>query len=224
MSSTRDLSTAHPIRPVVVLAISLIVVACSPGRVPSPVVLVNPTAVAVSPVTTLAPRFSPASALGPPDPCRPAAGGELAPSEDTALEARLPDSLNGVRLCKASFRGHTILGRSPSVDDLALLARFGKTIDDYTMAMATEPTASLDSLGAIRLPGVDGAQFLSAYLSTSQKANARLEVAPDTLGGKKVMAMTDPDGTTYIYANGDTLFFALSADPGWAASGLAALP
>lgn len=206
----------HRTRSLAVLAITLIVVGCSPSPAPSRVALAIPTATAPSP--------SPSSVAGTTTACAPAAGGEALPSEDKALEARLPDSLNGVGLCKGSFRGNTILGSSPGSDVLALLARFGRTVDDYTMAIGSEPTASLNSLGAIRLTGVDGDQFLSAYLSLNQKANSRLQVAPATLGGKNVMVMMDPDGTTYIYANGDTLFYAQSTDPAWAAVGLAALP
>ena len=158
-------------------------------------------------------------------PCFDAAsGGEPPPSEDQALEARLPDAFNGVRLCKGSFRGNTILGSSPSADELALLGKFSKNVDDYTMAIALDPTDKLPlSFGAIQLAGVDGGAFLKAYVS-SQRANSGGQVSEARLGGKTVTTMTGSSGTTYIYANGDTLFYVLSSDPKLAVVGLAALP
>ena len=58
-------------------------------------------------------------------------------------------------------------------------------------------------------------------------ADLRLKDVP-SVGGKNVTEITNPEqadqGPIAIYANGDTLFFAQSADPALLATGIAALP
>jgi hypothetical protein len=173
------------------------------------------------------PLAAPGSSFVPPS------GGELPPSEDRELEARLPDSFNGVPLLKSSYRGDTILGdpRIPSNADLrGVVASLGRKPDDYTVALAVDPTLTLGAtIGAIRLAGVDGNVFLSADVAFNQRTTPGLLVAQAHLGGKDVTAMTDPatlgtEGPTYIYPSGDTLFFVTSADPALAAAALAVLP
>ncbi len=134
-----------------------------------------------------------------------------------------------MQICKSSYRGKTILGSTPSADDLTLLADFGKALDDYSWAIAIEANQGPSphvTLGAIRLAGVDGAHFLAAYLGNNQRANPGMVVAQGNIGGRDVMEMIDSSHTsdiTYIYAAGDTLFYVSSASPGLAAAGLAAL-
>ncbi len=161
-----------------------------------------------------------------------AAGGESGPSEAKDLEAQLPDSLNGIGLCKFSVTGDILVNpQAPDYADFsALVSGFGKTPADYAMAMASDPSGNFDGIiGAIRLAGVDGEAFLPAYLDFDRRMKPGLSIGTAQFGSKTVTTETSPSsagtrGPTYIYAAGDALFFVISADQQMVAAALAALP
>jgi hypothetical protein len=224
---------------IVVAALAMIVAACSgssataaPSSPPSsPPAVTSAGPVSAPPVSTVVPSFAIPSFVLP-------SGGSFAipsftlPSEDKDLEARLPNSLNGVTLTKVSFRGDTILGgpaSSSTADIRAILAGLGKTPSDFSEAVASDPTGALKvTLGAIRVTGADGGAMLNAFLTASKNTSPDLQVSQANLGGKNVTVVTNPSsssaGTTYIYASGDTLFFAQTLDAQLAAAALAAMP
>ena len=221
---------------VVVAAFAMIVAACSGS---------SATVAPSSPpsVTSAAPSSAPpVSSVGLPSFAVPSfalpSGGSFVipsiglPSQDKNLEARLPNSLNGVTLSKVSLTGDTILNgpaSSSTADIKTLLAGLGKTPSDFSEAIASDPTGALKvTLGALRIAGADGGAMLSAFLNASKNTSPNLQTSQAILGGKNVTVVTDPAsssvGSTYIYANGDTLFFAQTADPQLAAAAIAALP
>ncbi|HVA87761.1 MAG TPA: hypothetical protein VNF73_15765, partial [Candidatus Saccharimonadales bacterium] len=119
------------------------------------------------------------------------------PSGDKALEARLPDSINGVTLRKFSIAGADFLTNpsSAGASDLnGALAALGKTPADVSVAVATDPSGELGlTLGAFRIAGTDSGALLNAFVSATQKEAPGATVAQTSIGGKNVTQITNPE-------------------------------
>lgn len=153
------------------------------------------------------------------------------PSEDKDLENRLPSQINGVTLVKYSVKGTTFLasGSSNSQDLIDLLTALGKTPNDLSVAFAGDPSGGLDvQIGAFRVAGADSNALLTAFVAASQKSTPGQVVTQANVGGKNVTNIVDPADTstspTYVYGNGDVLFYVLTPDPALAATALQQLP
>ena len=154
------------------------------------------------------------------------------PSGDKALEARLPDSINGVTFQKYSIAGPDFLNdpSSPGASDLnAALTALGKSPSDVGVAVAADPSGQIDlTLGAFQIVGTDSGALINAFVNATKNETPGAVVTTASVGGKNVTEITNPEqadqGPIAIYANGDTLFFAQSADPALLATGIAALP
>jgi len=154
------------------------------------------------------------------------------PSGDKALEARLPNSINGVTLQKYSIAGPDFLTdpSSAGASDLnAALTALGKSPSDVGVAVASDPSGQLDlTLGAFQIVGTDSGALLNAFVNATKNETPGAVVTTTSVGGKNVTEITNPEqsdtGSIAIYVNGDTLFFAQSSDSTLLATGIAALP
>jgi hypothetical protein len=153
------------------------------------------------------------------------------PSEDKDLEGRLPNVLNGTPLQKISLKGSTFLsGNASNQQDLVdFLTALGKSPNDMSVAFAADPTNNLKvQLGAFKVNGVDSNALLNGYIAAAKQSSPQSTITSGSVGGRNVTEIVDPSGkeagTAYVYANGDTLFYVLTADPALAATALQALP
>lgn len=215
-------------RPAYVLAIAmagLIAVGCTAAApVPSPDALAtgtpssaSPTAAGASAVPTLSPTAAPTAAAptaaAPTAASTPPAAG--APTEDPLtphqfpdLEARIPNSVAGLAIQKASF-GADFGEGALSADFQAAVEQVGMTVTDVQLATAGPPVDSDRDLSivAFKVGGADSAVFLQA-LRTISEANpdSTGSITDATIAGKNVLALTEGENTQYAYPSGDVFF------------------
>jgi hypothetical protein len=153
------------------------------------------------------------------------------PSEDKDLEASLPSQINGVTLLKYSFKGTSFLGSggSSSQDLIDFVTSLGKSPNDLSIAFATDPTRTLKlQIGAFRVAGTDSGALLNAFIAATKKQSPDDTITPTSMGGKNVVQIVSPtdtvNGTVYVYAKGDVLFYVASPDPNLATAALQATP
>ena len=76
--------------------------------------------------------------------------------------------------------------------------------------------------------GTDPNQLLTLFVAATKKDAPQDVFAQVNVGGKNVTSITDPTDTAagplYVYATGDTLFYAQTPDPALAAAGLSQMP
>ena len=180
------------------------------------------------------PSASPAAATTPPaatSPSSPAGSPGAIPSfnADPALEAQLPNQIDGKTLQKLSFRGDTFAQVGGEDNELtALLQRLGTSAQNLSLAVAVDPTGGVSAqLFAIRLAGTDANRVIQELINAAKSNNANVGVQQSTVGGKSVTTVTDPtdeDGVVYVYARGDVVFGTQTTDPATADKILRALP
>lgn len=179
----------------------------TPGPTPKPVA-------SLAPRVTLAPTPTPndkRASVAPVSPT-PASNG------DPALEALLPDSVDGRVLTKTSTTG-TQMGMT---DADPILAAFGKHPSDLAGATATaNPSANQPMLiiGIERLRGVQADQLLAATLKFMPDAKVSLT----SLGGRQVTYVMYGAWPFWYYATGELLYQVVGSEED-AAKVLAGLP
>jgi hypothetical protein len=146
---------------------------------------------------------------------------------DPQLEALLPAKLGGVVLVIESQAGVDLATDSAAFD--AFLTGLGKTRADFIVASAYAQGGLKAAAGAWRVKGADTAALLPAFKTTVQSSSAApLVTAEETVAGKQVTRIGDPgqmaQGSLYVFARGDTLFFVQTPDPALAAEALEKLP
>jgi len=206
-------------RPALSLAIAmagLLAVGCTGAALaPSPGAEATGTPSSASPTeagASAAPTLSPTDAA-PTDASTPPADG--APTEDPLtphqfpdLEARIPDSVAGLAIRKASF-GADFGEGALSADFQAAVEQFGMTVTDVQLATAG-PSGESDrdlSIVAFKIGGADGAQFLQALRAISEaNPGSSGSITDATIAGKNVLALTEGENTQYAYPSGDVFF------------------
>lgn len=137
------------------------------------------------------------------------------------LEARLPDEIGGVALAKVSLTGPDFmkLGTPTGQGQMtSLLTELGRTPDDLAVAEAYDPSQILTfKEGLFRVAGADTVQLLGLWVASQQAAESnRLQVSNTTVSGRDLTRITDPSidvgGTTYAFAEGDTLWLIATDD------------
>lgn len=150
--------------------------------------------------------------------------GGMNPLGDAELEGRLPSSVDGVELSKASFSfANTPLELATQAfagaDTLGtLLEKEGKTWADvsYATAMtpemyAADPSVKTGMIYAYRVAGASEAAMLDWF---GVSGNATGEYTDVEIGGKPVRYYAIPGietGATYLWADGDTIFWVIGA-------------
>ncbi|HEY3522586.1 MAG TPA: hypothetical protein VGK63_02690 [Candidatus Limnocylindrales bacterium] len=167
-----------------------------------------------------------------PDPlASPAAAASVAPPSATPvphevpdLEARLPASIHGTRLAFRSFRGASFLRTGSTANQGALrgmLADLDRSVDDLTLALADDPSGSIEFIeGIFRVSGAPPGALEDAWIASQQAATQhRLVKGSVAIGGLTVDKVTDAvaGGTTYILPRGDSLVLIIATDPAIAA-------
>ena len=150
--------------------------------------------------------------------------GTIAP--DQPLEDMFPDDLGGQAVSVQSAQGATITSLfegSEASEINAILAPFGKTVDDASAAFsfhfiqnATDPTnISGATIIALRVQGVPSSDLVArfAQLVAEEQAAAGespAAIAPATIAGKSVTRVTpagaDAEGAINLYGVGDVMF------------------
>lgn len=146
---------------------------------------------------------------------------------DRDLEALLPAKLGGVVLVIESQAGVDLATGSAAFD--AFLTGLGKTRADFIVASAYAQGGLKAAAGAWRVKGADTAALLPAFKTAVQTSSATpLATAEETVAGKRVTRIGDPgqmaQGSLYVFARADTLFFVQTPDPALAAEALEKLP
>jgi hypothetical protein len=140
------------------------------------------------------------------------------------LEAMLPDQAGGVTFTKLSFDGANMGMLSGSIDTTEidpLLKKYGKTLADVSIAMATPADSSATATGtliAIRIKGVPAAEILgltNTDLSSMTKT---------TIGGKDVYSEGGGGMNVIVYPKDDVLFEVVLTSDAVAKEVLAKLP
>jgi len=137
------------------------------------------------------------------------------------LEARLPDEIGGVALSKVSLTGADFMklgDEAGQAQMTAFLAELGRTAGNLTVAEAYDPAGVLVfKEGLFRVAEADPVQLLDLWVASQQAATSnRLQVSNSTVAGRSVTRLTDPTrevgGTTYAFADGDTLWLIAADD------------
>ena len=157
---------------------------------PSPSVAIVPSALARTPGT------SPATP-------RPSV---VIPHDDPALEAILPDEVDGTKLLKISVS--PISTNSTGAQSMKALAeRIGDGSGSFGLAYAGDPGGDFN-LFALHIPGADGSDLLTQFAQMTLAETVGGSVEAATLGDRDVVHVVDPVseiGDVWFYADGDTL-------------------
>lgn len=145
-----------------------------------------------------------------------------------ALEALLPDSIDGVPLVKDSATGGTVLGASAwGAAMRTFLAGQGRQPADLRFAQAHDPSGSLDAvLVAVQVPGVPAARVAEAIVAGSRSDYPSLKASQLMIGGKPTTRVVYGDGgsDTFLYVHADVVYDVETSTPGVAAAAMTILP
>jgi hypothetical protein len=141
-----------------------------------------------------------------------------APHGAVALEGRLPDTIGGTTLAHSSYDGPSFLASGTSANRAALttmLAQLGRSVDDLSLAQATDPSGKLQFVeGIFRVAGAPPDQLESAWLAAQQSSSGdQLVQGTVNVGGMTVTKLSDPNGdTTWVVPRNDSLVLILTND------------
>jgi hypothetical protein len=150
-------------------------------------------------------------------------------TSDAELEAELPATYQGVTLKKFSLTGTHLFNSATqsSKDFLALLQSLGKTPDDLSFAVASDPAGKLGVVfGGYRIKGADAAAWAPSLYQLAVKQTAGTTVTDANLGGKAVKRIVSPKSKqiTYAWPRGDVLFIVSTATDALAGPAIAVMP
>jgi len=150
------------------------------------------------------------------------------PSNAKELEALLPDSLGGVKLVKASYKGSDFLNSANSNEEFKTwLTSVGKSLDDVSAAFGFAASGTSGSaIFAFRVQGVDNGKLIDAFKTSAAQGSSAMTWTSANVGGKNVQQAQDPDtkSTVSLYGPADLLFFVTTNDPAVAQEALSHLP
>lgn len=150
------------------------------------------------------------------------------PSNAKELEALLPDTLGGIKLVKASYKGSDFLNSANSNEEFKTwLNSVGKSLDDVSAAFGFAASGTSGSaIFAFRVNGVDNSKLIDAFKASESSTSSTMTWTSANVGGKNVQKSTDPSTNTaiYLYGTADLLFFVTTNDPAVAQEALSHLP
>ncbi len=150
------------------------------------------------------------------------------PSNAKELEALLPDTLGGVKLTKASYKGSDFVNSTNSNDEFKTwLNSVGKSLNDVSAAFGFAASGTSGSaIFAFRVQGVDNGRLVDAFKTSMGTTNSTMTWTSANVGGKNVQRSEDPDTKTaiYLYGTADLLFFVTTNDTKVAEEALQHLP
>jgi hypothetical protein len=205
----------------VIVAVAVAACASSAGSPPA-------SGPAESSTSAPAARSQAASTPGtsPATPRPSSSSGLVIPHEDAALEALLPDAVEGVELTKLSVGpvSSTGVAGAQGVKDLA--KRIGDGSNNFGLAYAGDPAGKFN-LFALKVVGADSSALLTnfAQMTLAETVGGKAEAAH--LGDRDLVHIVDPVSTigdVWFYAKGDTLFGVQAGSPEAATKLLALLP
>lgn len=176
-----------------------------------------------------APSSAPISSSGPTSLAPSPSSNLVLPHEDPALEARLPDSVEGNKLFKLSVGPVSSVGNEGAEPVKKLVSEIGDGTGNFGLAFANDPTATADPFNyfALRVPGAPTAQLVDRYAALTVADTRGAESEQVTVAGKQVTHVTapgNPIGDVWFYAIGDTLFGVQARSAEKAAALVALLP
>ncbi|MGH2475048.1 MAG: hypothetical protein ACRDIL_07265 [Candidatus Limnocylindrales bacterium] len=142
------------------------------------------------------------------------------PSQDSELEALLPDQLCGSATVKFSLSGDTF-ANSADAEFIAILEQLGKTPADVGFAVAGGTNLDGCSAGIFRIKGADANRFKDVFLAEAAKAGTVYE--EKSAAGRTVL-VGDGEEFQYAYFTGDALIFVGAPSEAKAAEVLELLP
>lgn len=164
----------------------------------------------------------------------PAASGAIPfPSignSDTALEAILPDTIDGITLQKYSMKADEFLNSGQNdPQSVAFLNALG--VDPSTISVAFGFGLDIQNQSALgvfafKAPGAGSDTLLSVFKTASEQGNSGYSWSSATVGGKSVQVSDEPSQPglkIYLYATNDILFLVTGSE-GPSADTLATLP
>lgn len=191
------------------LGIALLVGACSSSSA-SPAA----TASAAASEAASQPAATEMATQAPADTSAPAASMpaiSLAPGAAGDLESMLPSTVGDMTFQKTSIDGSQIPGAGSPIDTSKvdpLLSKFGKTIADVRLAIATGTGAAggLPAMVyALQIKGVPATEFAQA-IGADSTGNTM------TIGGKQVTGTSQGGMTTVYYPKDDIVFMVIAPD------------
>ena len=178
-----------------------------------------PTLESSSPAPSVAATRSPRTATPSPS----SSQAVVIPHADPALEARLPDEVDGKTLTKLSV-GPSSVTEIPGAKGMVEVAKeIGDGSGNFGLAYAGDPDAKFN-LFALHVPGADASTLATkfAQMTYAETIGGRVEAA--TLGGRQVVHVIDPFseiGDVWFYADGDTILGVQAGSPAQATELLA---
>ena len=186
----------------------------------------------------LAPSALPSEIVGLLSPGPSGATGSTAPAASPtstpshvvpALEALLPQAVNGTPFTTQSLDGTEAIGTDPaSVALAASIKGFGKANSDFQVAESYDATNTVAvTVIGFRLLGIDAVRLRQAILASWQvAAGSGMTTGPATVAGKSVIKVDYGDGgpLDYLYIKGTTVLDVSTADASLAATVLGLLP
>jgi hypothetical protein len=151
-------------------------------------------------------------------------------NSDTALEALLPDTIDGITLQKYSMRADQFAGSAQADPQTqAFLSSLGVSLSDISVAFGFGIDASTQQalgLFAFKAPGASSDTLLSVFKTAANTGGTTYNWQSQTVGGKSVQVASEPDQPevqVYLYATNGVLFL-VSGTGQTAADALSALP
>ena len=181
------------------------------------------------------PAASATASASPPASAAPSgSGGQASPSsgiviphEDLALEARLPDEVNGKKLFKLSVGPLSSAGNAGAEPIKALAKEIGDGTGNFSLAYANDPTSGTFNFFALRIHGASTALLVQRYAALTVADSRGSEQEQVKLADKDVTHVTapgNPIGDVWFYAIDDTLFGVQAGSPEQAAELVKLLP
>ena len=131
----------------------------------------------------------------------------MTPHDDPALEALLPDEVDGTKLLKLSVSPISTAGAAGAQAMKALATRIGDGSGSFGLAYAGDPGGAFN-LFALHIPGADGSALLTQFAQMTLAETVGGSVEAAHLGDRDVVHVVDPVseiGDVWFYANDDTL-------------------
>jgi hypothetical protein len=131
------------------------------------------------------------------------------------LEAVLPSTFRSQQLERDSLVGNNALGEGSSNPMItAWLAAHGRSVDDFAVAQANDPSGTEDvTFIVFRVRGANASELLQTIVDSTRAYDTDLVVSQATVGGHAVTKATTATRTRYLWTKDDMVFGVSSGHP-----------